>query len=68
MSVNTPQDQRDGAGRAANIKTVSCVRALSPARKTAKIVVEKSTVLVRTAESMGRVLACNEYGLEHHSL
>lgn len=70
VSVNTPTKTSGiGAGRAANIKNCeSCARTIARVSKTAKIVVEKSTVPVRTAESMGRVLATNAHGLHHQIL
>lgn len=70
VSVNTPTKLSGmGAGRAANIKNCElCARTIARVCKTAKVVVEKSTVPVRTADAMGRVLACNELGLEHQIL
>lgn len=70
VSVNTPTKVTGiGAGRAANIKNCeSCARTIAKVSTTAKIVVEKSTVPVRTAESMGRVLATNTNGLNHQIL
>ncbi len=47
-----------GAGRAANIKNCElCARQIAEVAESDKIVVEKSTVPVRTAESIKRVLA-----------
>lgn len=70
VSVNTPTKTTGvGAGRAANIKNCElCARTIARVSTTAKIVVEKSTVPVRTAASMGRVLACNERKLNHQIL
>jgi len=70
VSVNTPTKTTGiGAGRAANIKNCeSCARTIAKVANSPKIVVEKSTVPVRTAESMGRVLACNDKGIEHQIL
>jgi len=70
VSVNTPTKTHGiGAGRAANIKNCeSCARTIAKVATSPKIVVEKSTVPVRTAESMGRVLACNDGGLKHQIL
>jgi UDPglucose 6-dehydrogenase len=60
VSVNTPTKTSGiGAGRAANIKNCElCARKIAEVATGDKIVVEKSTVPVRTAESIKRVLAC----------
>jgi len=70
VSVNTPTKISGmGAGRAANIKNCElAARNIANIAKTSKIVVEKSTVPVRTAESMGRILAANGKGLKHQIL
>mmetsp|Transcript_19343 Transcript_19343/g.37930 ORF Transcript_19343/g.37930 Transcript_19343/m.37930 type:complete len:467 (+) Transcript_19343:102-1502(+) len=67
VSVNTPTKTSGiGAGRAANISNCELVaRNIAKVATSPKIVVEKSTVPVRTAESMGRVLAANEKGIKH---
>jgi UDPglucose 6-dehydrogenase len=59
VSVNTPTKITGiGAGRAANIKNCElCARKIAEVATADKIVVEKSTVPVRTAESIKRVLA-----------
>eukprot|EP01039_Chlorochromonas_danica_P010354 gene10354-11464_t len=59
VSVNTPTKTSGiGAGRAANIKNCElCARKIAEVALGDKIVVEKSTVPVRTAESIKRVLA-----------
>lgn len=59
VSVNTPTKTSGiGAGRAANIKNCElCARKIAEVAQNDKIVVEKSTVPVRTAESIKRVLA-----------
>lgn len=59
VSVNTPTKTSGiGAGRAANIKNCElCARKIAEVAGADKIVVEKSTVPVRTAESIKRVLA-----------
>lgn len=59
VSVNTPTKLTGiGAGRAANIKNCElCARKIAQVATSDKIVVEKSTVPVRTAESIKRVLA-----------
>lgn len=65
VSVNTPTKTSGiGAGRAANIKNCElCARKIAEVATTDKIVVEKSTVPVRTAQSIKRVLtaasSCN---------
>eukprot|EP00597_Dinobryon_sp_UTEXLB2267_P003497 CAMPEP_0170071356 /NCGR_PEP_ID=MMETSP0019_2-20121128/9320_1 /TAXON_ID=98059 /ORGANISM="Dinobryon sp., Strain UTEXLB2267" /LENGTH=452 /DNA_ID=CAMNT_0010279897 /DNA_START=85 /DNA_END=1443 /DNA_ORIENTATION=+ len=58
VSVNTPTKITGlGAGRAANIKNCElCARKIAEVSTSDKIVVEKSTVPVRTAESIKRVL------------
>lgn len=58
VSVNTPTKLTGiGAGRAANIKNCElCARKIAEVATTNKIVVEKSTVPVRTADSIKRVL------------
>ncbi|HYE72838.1 MAG TPA: nucleotide sugar dehydrogenase, partial [Blastocatellia bacterium] len=70
VSVNTPTKTSGmGAGRAANIKNCElAARNIANIAVTPKIVVEKSTVPVRTAESMGRILAANGKGLKHQIL
>ncbi len=70
ISVNTPTKTRGfGAGRAANVKNCElCARTIAEVSKTGKIVVDKSTVPVRTAEAVRTVLKCNEKGLEFQVL
>jgi len=70
VSVNTPtKTQGIGAGRAANIKNCElCARTIAKVAKEPKIVVEKSTVPVRTADSMRRVLAANGGSVKHQIL
>lgn len=70
ISVNTPtKTQGIGAGRAANIKNCElCARTIAEVATTQKIVVEKSTVPVRTAEAITRVLRSNDNGLNHQVL
>mmetsp|Transcript_15803 Transcript_15803/g.24708 ORF Transcript_15803/g.24708 Transcript_15803/m.24708 type:complete len:476 (-) Transcript_15803:89-1516(-) len=64
ISVNTPtKTQGIGAGRAANIKNCElCARQIAKVAKSNKIVVEKSTVPVRTASAIQRILKSNENG------
>uniref|UniRef100_A0A6V2B2U2 UDP-glucose 6-dehydrogenase n=2 Tax=Ditylum brightwellii TaxID=49249 RepID=A0A6V2B2U2_9STRA len=70
ISVNTPtKTQGIGAGRAANIKNCElCARKISEVSTSNKIVVEKSTVPVRTAEAVRRILSCNDKGLDFQVL
>ena len=70
ISVNTPtKTQGIGAGRAANIKNCElCARTIAEVSTTNKIIVEKSTVPVRTAEAIRRVLKCNDKGLKFEVL
>ncbi|CAM9130670.1 unnamed protein product [Heterosigma akashiwo] len=70
ISVNTPTKLTGiGAGRAANIKNCElCARKIAEVSTTDKIVVEKSTVPVRTAESVRRVLRANDKGLNFQVL
>lgn len=70
VSVNTPTKTTGvGAGRAANIKNCElCARKIAELSTSNKIVVEKSTVPVRTAESIRRVLAANSKGLSFQVL
>ena len=70
ISVNTPtKTQGIGAGRAANIKNCElCARTIAEVSTSNKIIVEKSTVPVRTAQAIQRVLKVNEKGLEFQVL
>lgn len=70
ISVNTPTKTMGiGAGRAANVKNCElCARKIAEVSDSNKIVVEKSTVPVRTAQAVRRVLECNEKGLEFQVL
>jgi UDPglucose 6-dehydrogenase len=58
ISVNTPTKTFGvGAGRAADLRFVeSCARQIAEVSVTDKIVVEKSTIPVRTAQSIKRIL------------
>ena len=66
VSVNTPtKTYGSGAGKAADLKYLElCARRIAKVANGNKIVVEKSTLPVRTAESMKRVLDANASG--HH--
>jgi len=62
ISVNTPTKTKGiGAGSAANIKNCElCARHIAKVATKSKIVVEKSTVPVRTAHAISRILSANE--------
>lgn len=66
VSVNTPTKTYGvGAGKAADLKYIElCARQIAEVANSDKIVVEKSTLPVRTAESLKRVLHANSRG--HH--
>eukprot|EP00616_Rhizochromulina_sp_CCMP1243_P006732 CAMPEP_0118986386 /NCGR_PEP_ID=MMETSP1173-20130426/41996_1 /TAXON_ID=1034831 /ORGANISM="Rhizochromulina marina cf, Strain CCMP1243" /LENGTH=475 /DNA_ID=CAMNT_0006937165 /DNA_START=12 /DNA_END=1439 /DNA_ORIENTATION=+ len=70
ISVNTPTKQHGiGAGRAANIKNCElAARKIAEVASSNKIVVEKSTVPVRTADAVSRVLLNNDKGLKFQVL
>ncbi len=71
VSVNTPTKTYGmGAGRAADLKFVElCARRIaSVVHKGEKIIVEKSTIPVRTAESIKKVLAANSNGAKFQVL
>lgn len=60
ISVNTPTKTFGiGAGRAANLEFIEkCARQIAQVSKGHKIVIEKSTLPVRTAEAVKRILEC----------
>ena len=64
MAVNTPTKTYGvGAGKAADLKYIElCARQIGRVAKSDKIVVEKSTLPVRTAEAIRRILATNRNG------
>ncbi len=64
MSVNTPTKTYGvGAGRAADLRYIEmCARKIAEVSEGDKIVVEKSTLPVRTAESIKRILESNSKG------
>lgn len=64
LSVNTPTKTFGvGAGRAADLRFVEkCSRTIAEIAQGDKIVVEKSTLPVRTAESIKRILTSNSKG------
>lgn len=67
VAVDTPTKTSGlGAGRAADLRHVEAIgRLIAEVAETPKIVVEKSTVPVRTAETLAAILATNVRGLEH---
>jgi UDPglucose 6-dehydrogenase len=64
ISVNTPTKTYGvGAGRAADLRYIEkCARKIAEVAEDDKIVVEKSTLPVRTAESIKRILEANSNG------
>ena len=64
VSVNTPTKTYGvGAGRAADLKYVeACARRIAAVAEHDKIVIEKSTLPVRTAEAVKRILASADKG------
>ncbi len=64
LSVNTPTKTYGvGAGRAADLRYIEkCARKIAEVAESDKIVVEKSTLPVRTAESVKRILESNSKG------
>ena len=61
ISVNTPtKTSGEGKGYAADLKYVeSCAKQIAEVSKTDKIIVEKSTVPVRTSEKIKEILRSN---------
>lgn len=70
VSVNTPTKMHGlGAGRAANLKNWElAARHISQVAESPKIVIEKSTLPVKTAQSMKDVLDSNERGIKFEVL
>ncbi|TYZ62720.1 hypothetical protein PybrP1_005739 [[Pythium] brassicae (nom. inval.)] len=70
VCVNTPTKVSGiGAGSAADTKNCeACARKIAEVATSNKIVVEKSTVPVRTAESISAVLSANSKGLQFEVL
>ena len=66
ISVNTPTKTFGiGAGRAANLEFVEkCARTIAEHSESDKVVVEKSTLPVRTAESVKRILSESSSGVK----
>ena len=67
ISVNTPtKEYGSGLGQAADLRFVeSCARRISEISEDNKIIVEKSTVPVRTAEMVQSILKSTSKGLHH---
>lgn len=70
LSVNTPTKTYGvGAGRAADLRYIEkCARKIAEVAEDDKIVVEKSTLPVRTAESVQRILESNSNGRQFQIL
>jgi len=70
MSVNTPTKTYGvGAGRAADLRYVEAVaRTIAKVSTSSKIIVEKSTIPVRTAETIKEILAAHANGTKHSVL
>ena len=70
VSVNTPtKTYGHGAGRAADLKFIEGVaRTIAEHADSPKIIVEKSTIPVKTAESISTILAANARGLKFQVL
>ncbi|WP_395744632.1 UDP-glucose 6-dehydrogenase [Prosthecobacter sp.] len=70
VSVNTPTKTFGvGAHRAADLRYIESVaRTIAEVADTPKIIVEKSTIPVRTAEAIKTILASSEKGLQHQVL
>ena len=70
IAVNTPtKTYGEGKGQAADLKYVElCARTIAKVAKTNKIVVEKSTLPVRTAEAVQTILDSNGNGVHFEVL
>ncbi|KAI4335923.1 hypothetical protein L6164_014519 [Bauhinia variegata] len=70
LSVNTPTKARGlGAGKAADLTYwESAARMIADVSQSNKIIVEKSTVPVRTAEAIEKILAHNSKGINYQIL
>mgnify|MGYP006222723223 CR=1 FL=1 len=67
MAVNTPtKTEGEGAGMAADLSYVeACAKNIARVAKTDKIVIEKSTLPVRTAEKIKEILDKHDLSLIH---
>lgn len=70
ISVHTPTKEYGiGEGKAADLTFIEkCVRRVAEVARSEKIIVEKSTIPVKTAESIKRILMAYKNGLEHQVL
>ena len=70
VAVNTPTKTYGvGAGRAADLRFIESVaRTIAEVSTTAKIIVEKSTIPVKTAETIKEILAANSRGVKFEVL
>ena len=70
MAVNTPtKTEGEGAGMAADLKYVeACARDIAKYSKSDKIVIEKSTLPVKTAEKIKEILEENSNGIQFEIL
>ena len=70
MAVNTPtKTEGEGAGMAADLRYVeACARDIAKYSKSDKIVIEKSTLPVRTAEKIKEILEENSKGIHFEIL
>lgn len=70
MAVNTPtKTEGEGAGMAADLRYVeACTRDIAKYSKSDKIVIEKSTLPVRTAEKIKEILLENSNGIHFEIL
>ena len=70
VAVNTPTKTYGvGAGRAADLRFIESVaRTIAEVAKTPKIIVEKSTIPVKTAETIKDILAANTNGVQFEVL
>ncbi|HEY9250442.1 MAG TPA: UDP-glucose 6-dehydrogenase [Rariglobus sp.] len=70
VSVNTPTKTYGvGAGRAADLRYIESVaRTIAEVSTTPKIIVEKSTIPVKTAETINQILAANTSGAKFQVL
>ena len=70
MAVNTPtKTEGEGAGMAADLKYIeACAKKIAEVAQSDKIVVEKSTLPVRTAEKIKNILSTNTHGVKFEVL
>lgn len=70
ISVNTPTKEYGvGAGKASNLTYIEgCARRIANVSKSDKIIVEKSTIPVRTADAIRRIFEANANGINFEVL